>query len=54
MDKDTERHGARAFGGIGIGALKLRLHRACVARLFESNEQVFDAEAIYEIAKEMV
>lgn len=53
MDKDTERFGKIIFGGIGIGALKLKLHRACVAKLFESNDQVLDVEAIYEIAQHM-
>lgn len=53
MDKDTERHGKRVFGGIGIGALKLKLHRACIAKLFESNDIALDAEAIYKIAQNM-
>lgn len=53
MDKDTERFGKKIFGGIGIGTLKLKLHRACVTKLFESNEQILDAEAIYEIAQQM-
>jgi len=53
MDKDTERHGKRVFGGIGIGALKLKLHRACIAKLYESNDIALDAEAIYKIAQEM-
>ena len=53
MDKDTERHGKRVFGGIGIGALKLKLHRACIAKLFESNDLALDAEAIYKVAQEM-
>ena len=33
--------------------LKLKLHRACIAKLFESSEGVFDAEEIYKLAKEM-
>ncbi len=53
MDKDTERHGKRVFGGIGIGALKLKLHRACIAKLFDSNDVVLDAEDIYKIAQTM-
>lgn len=53
MDKDTERYGKRIFGGIGIGALKLKLHRACISKLFESNDAVLDAEAIYKIAQTM-
>ena len=53
MDKNTERNGKRVFGGIGIGALKLKLHRACINKLFESNDNVLDAEAIYKIAQTM-
>lgn len=53
MDKDEKRHGKRIFGGIGIGALKLKLHRACIAKLFESNDQILDAEEIYKIAQSM-
>ncbi len=53
MDKNTERHGKRVFGGIGIGALKLKLHRVCIAKLFESNDKILDAEAIYAIAQQM-
>jgi hypothetical protein len=39
---------------LGFGALKLRLHRECIARLFERNDLVLDAEEIYAIAKTMV
>ncbi len=53
MDKGTERHGIKVFGGIGIGALKLKLHRACVSKLFESNDIALDAESIYKIAQTM-
>ena len=53
MDKDTMRYGKRVFGGIGIGALKLKLHRACIAKLFESNDIALDAEAIFKIAQTM-
>lgn len=53
MDKGKERHGKSAFGALGIGGLKLKLHRACIGKLFESTERVFDAEEIYALAKEM-
>jgi len=53
MDKGIERHGKIVWGAIGFGALKLALHRACIARLFEDNKQVLDAELIYKLAKEM-
>lgn len=52
-DKGVDRHGKIIWGAIGFGALKLALHRACIAKLFESNQQVFDAEAIFALAKQM-
>lgn len=52
-DHDMERFGKRIFGGLGIGALKLKLHRACVEKLFASNDHVLDADMIYEIALDM-
>lgn len=48
-----EKHGKIIFGALGIGGLKMKVHRACVARLFESNELVLGAEEIYAIAKEL-
>ena len=38
------------FGGLAVGALKLKLQRACIAALFEHNELVLDAEQIYQRA----
>ena len=54
MDSNTERHGKRIYGGIGIGALKLKLHRACIARLFETNDLVLDAEEAFLIAQSLL
>lgn len=52
-DKGTERHSKICYGALGFGGLKLEIHRQCVARLFEKNNQVFDALEIYNLAKEM-
>jgi len=51
---DHEKHGKSIFGALGIGALKMLVHRACVARLFNRNDFVLDAEEIYATAKEIV
>ncbi|HEY2144515.1 MAG TPA: methylene-tetrahydromethanopterin dehydrogenase N-terminal domain-containing protein [Steroidobacteraceae bacterium] len=53
-DRAVVSHGKVLFGALGFGALKLALHRACIARLFEQNDLVLDAEEIYSIAKGMV
>jgi hypothetical protein len=52
-DKGKDRNGKLVFGALGIGGLKLKLHRGCIGQLFESSEGVLDAEAIYALAKEM-
>ncbi|MGH6785056.1 MAG: hypothetical protein ACREBP_10600, partial [Sphingomicrobium sp.] len=52
-DKGKDRHGKTAFGALGIGGLKLKLHRACIGKLFENSDDVLDAEKIYALAKEM-
>jgi hypothetical protein len=46
-DKAKERDGAVCYGAIGVGDTKMKLHRAAVARLFESNDQVLDAEEVF-------
>lgn len=46
-----EKEGKVIFGALGVGGLKMKVHRACVARLFTANDLVLDAEEIYGIAK---
>ncbi len=50
-DKAKERHGKIVIGALGLGGLKLKLHRECVGKLFESADKVFDCENIYAQAK---
>jgi ribulose 1,5-bisphosphate synthetase/thiazole synthase len=53
-DEGVKRNGVIVFGAFGIGNFKTKLHKACVARLFTRNDLVLDAEAIAEIARELV
>jgi methylenetetrahydrofolate/methylenetetrahydromethanopterin dehydrogenase (NADP+) len=48
-DKAKERDGIVCYGAIGVGDTKMKIHKAAVARLFESNDQVLDAEEIYQL-----
>jgi hypothetical protein len=50
-DDGKQREGRVAFGALGIGGLKMKIHRASVARLFEQNDLVLDVEEIYAIGK---
>jgi methylenetetrahydrofolate/methylenetetrahydromethanopterin dehydrogenase (NADP+) len=53
-DTGVVRNGVAVFGAFGVGNFKTKLHKACVARLFTRNDLVLDAEAIAEVAREMV
>jgi methylenetetrahydrofolate/methylenetetrahydromethanopterin dehydrogenase (NADP+) len=53
-DAGVKRNGVIVFGAFGIGNFKTKLHKACVARLFTRNDLVLDAEAIADIARELV
>lgn len=53
LDRAAKRHGKIIWGAIGFGTLKLAVHRACIEKLFESHDQVFDAEEIFSLAKTM-
>jgi methylenetetrahydrofolate/methylenetetrahydromethanopterin dehydrogenase (NADP+) len=50
-DEGVERGGVKVFGAFGIGNFKMKIHKACVARLFQRNDLVLDAEAIAEVAR---
>ncbi len=50
-DKGKERDGLISYGALGVGGTKMKIHRAAVARLFESNDLVLDAEEIYTLAQ---
>jgi hypothetical protein len=49
-----ERHGKTVFGALGIGGLKMKIHRASVARLFDQNDLVLDAEEIFAVARDLI
>jgi hypothetical protein len=49
-DRAAARAGLLCYGAVGVGDLKMKIHKAAVARLFESNDQVLDAEEVYALA----
>lgn len=50
-DAGATRDGVTVFGAIGVGNFKMKVHRACIARLFERNDLVLDAESIDDVAR---
>ncbi len=53
-DAGTDRHGVKVFGALGVGNFKMKVHKRCIAKLFERNDLVLDAESIGDVARELV
>jgi hypothetical protein len=47
-----ETDGKIVYGAIGIGGLKMKIHRLAISRLFEKKGLLLDTEAIYDLAGE--
>ncbi len=52
MDAGVKREGVICYGALGVGGTKMKIHKAAVARLFERNDQVLDAEEAFELAQQ--
>lgn len=52
-DRGTLRDGAHCYGALGVGDAKMKIHKAAVARLFERNDRVLDAEEVLALAQEI-
>ena len=53
MDQQRTEGNVILYGAIGVGGTKMKIHKAAVARLFESNDQVLDADEIYAIGESL-
>lgn len=53
MDSALSRDGQVCYGAIGVGGLKMKIHKEAIRRLFASTAQVMDAEQIYDIGREI-
>jgi methylenetetrahydrofolate/methylenetetrahydromethanopterin dehydrogenase (NADP+) len=43
-DKGVDRQGQRAWGALGVGGAKMKIHKKAIQALFDSNDKVLDAE----------
>jgi hypothetical protein len=50
-DRAKDLEGVQCYGAIGVGGTKMKIHKAAIRRLFETNDQVFDAEELYQLAR---
>ena len=54
MDDGVTKQGVTCFGALAIGNLKMKVHKACIGRLFERNDLVLDAETIADVARDLM
>ncbi len=52
-DKAVTRDGMTCYGAIGVGDMKMKIHKAAIRQLFATNDQVLDAEEIFRIGQEL-
>ncbi len=48
-DSAQQRNGTLCFGAIGVGGLKMKIHKKAIGMLFEANDLDLDVEEIYAI-----
>jgi hypothetical protein len=53
-DVGKVRSGKTVFGALGLGGLKMKVHKRCVEKLFEARDQVLDRTSIYEVARPLL
>jgi hypothetical protein len=53
-DDFADYEGKRVLGALAIGNPKMKVHKACIAKLFERNDLVLDIEGVYSVAKYFV
>jgi hypothetical protein len=52
-DKAKTRDNVICYGALGVGGTKMKIHKAAIEQLFTANDQVLDAEAIYQIGQKL-
>jgi methylenetetrahydrofolate/methylenetetrahydromethanopterin dehydrogenase (NADP+) len=50
-DAGVKRDGVVSYGALGVGGTKMKIHKAAIAKLFERNDSILDAEEVYELAQ---
>ena len=53
-DKGVQRGNRFDYGALGVGGLKMKIHKACIAAMFESNQLFLDCHQMLAIGKEIL
>jgi methylenetetrahydrofolate/methylenetetrahydromethanopterin dehydrogenase (NADP+) len=52
-DKDKDRSGVRAWGALGVGGTKMKIHKKAIQDLFTANKHILDAEEVLELGRNL-
>jgi threonine dehydrogenase-like Zn-dependent dehydrogenase len=52
-DRGREADHWIGYGALGVGGLKMKIHKAALASLFETNDRVLDADEIFALGREL-
>jgi methylenetetrahydrofolate/methylenetetrahydromethanopterin dehydrogenase (NADP+) len=52
-DRKTTRGNVTAWGALGVGRTKMKIHTKAIQELFVTNDKIFDAEQVLELGRSM-
>jgi hypothetical protein len=52
-DKGADRNGVIRYGALGVGGTKMKVHKAAINKLFETNNAALDIEEVYNLALQL-
>jgi hypothetical protein len=52
-DKNKDRSGVQAWGALGVGGTKMKIHKKAIQQLFTANNQVLDAEEVLALGQSL-
>jgi len=53
-DSDQDRDGVRVWGALGVGAIKMKIHKAVVRALFDGEPTVFDVDQVVAVGRQIL
>ncbi len=53
QDRAADRDDIVAYGALGVGGTKMKIHKEAIRRLFAANDQILDAEEVLAIGKSL-
>jgi hypothetical protein len=52
-DKNAVRNHVRAWGALGVGGTKMKIHKKAIQELFTSNDRILDAEQVLALGRSL-